>query len=76
MECDEHAVQLLEFAKRMLDSAARVMNPATGRSVEIRVGIHSGRVMVGARCGVGACQPLGGRRTLWVRRVCGGVLGV
>ncbi len=42
-----HAEEMVNFAKDMLAAAATVSNPATGSAVQIRVGIHSGRVMSG-----------------------------
>lgn len=46
VESDDHAEQLLRFAKAILVASRAVRNPATGGDVQLRVGIHSGRVMV------------------------------
>ncbi|GAX85402.1 hypothetical protein CEUSTIGMA_g12818.t1 [Chlamydomonas eustigma] len=46
VETDDHALQMVEFAKGMLEAAKAVKNP-TGGTVQIRIGIHSGRVMSG-----------------------------
>ena len=55
VETDDHAEQLLGFAEDMLEASQAVRNPATGGRVQLRVGIHSGRVMVseegGSNCG-------------------------
>ena len=50
VENEDHARQLVQFAQCMLESAQAVRNPATGEPVQIRVGIHSGRVMVSGSC--------------------------
>ncbi|KAJ9510625.1 hypothetical protein QJQ45_027494 [Haematococcus lacustris] len=46
VETEAHAHNLVEFGKAMLDAAAAVPS-LLGGSVQIRVGIHSGRVMSG-----------------------------
>jgi hypothetical protein len=46
VETDDHAKQLVGFAKAMIAAAALVRTPLGG-PVRIRVGIHSGRVMSG-----------------------------
>ena len=55
VENEDHARQLVQFAQCMLESAQAVRNPATGEPVQIRVGIHSGRVMVSGSC---SAQPV------------------
>ncbi|KAG2436813.1 hypothetical protein HXX76_006335 [Chlamydomonas incerta] len=42
-----HAAQLVAFGKAIIHAAASVYNPKTGGGVQIRVGVHSGRVMSG-----------------------------
>lgn len=44
--CEEHAKILVEFAQAMLHTVEQI-NHATGRSLQLRVGIHSGAVMAG-----------------------------
>jgi class 3 adenylate cyclase len=46
VESDDHAAQLVAFGKAMLAAASEVLTPL-GKPVQIRVGIHSGRVMSG-----------------------------
>ena len=50
VETDDHAQQLVDFGRSMLEAASGVVNPLGG-TLRIRVGIHSGRVMVRGRCG-------------------------
>ncbi|KAG2444109.1 hypothetical protein HYH02_009051 [Chlamydomonas schloesseri] len=42
-----HAAQMVAFGKAIIRAAASVYNPKTGSGVQIRVGVHSGRVMSG-----------------------------
>ncbi|GIL96829.1 hypothetical protein Vretimale_2502, partial [Volvox reticuliferus] len=42
-----HAACLVAFGKAIIRAAASVHNPKTGTGVQIRVGVHSGRVMSG-----------------------------
>ncbi|PNH06602.1 Guanylate cyclase soluble subunit beta-2, partial [Tetrabaena socialis] len=42
-----HATALVGFGKAIVRAAATVRNPRTGCGVQVRVGIHSGRVMSG-----------------------------
>ncbi len=46
VETDDHALQMVEFAKGMVTAAQLVPNPIGG-TVQLRVGMHSGRVMSG-----------------------------
>jgi class 3 adenylate cyclase len=46
VETDDHALQLVAFARAMLETASRILTPL-GDPLCIRVGIHSGRVMSG-----------------------------
>ncbi|GFR47149.1 hypothetical protein Agub_g8840 [Astrephomene gubernaculifera] len=47
VEDPRHASALLAFGRDMFRAAATVRDPSTGKGVQIRVGIHSGRVMSG-----------------------------
>ncbi|GLI69602.1 hypothetical protein VaNZ11_014265 [Volvox africanus] len=46
-EDPHHAACLVAFGKAIIRAAASVHNPKTGTGVQIRVGVHSGRVMSG-----------------------------
>ncbi len=46
-EDPRHASAMVAFGRDMFRAAASVRNPITGGGVQIRVGIHSGRVMSG-----------------------------
>ncbi|GLC40276.1 hypothetical protein PLESTM_001032600, partial [Pleodorina starrii] len=46
-EDSAHAASLVAFGKAIIHAAATVHNPKTGAGVQIRVGVHSGRVMSG-----------------------------
>jgi guanylate cyclase soluble subunit beta len=45
-EADDHAVQIIEFARAAQQVAGQVLTPL-GDPVRLRVGIHSGRVISG-----------------------------
>ncbi|KAG2453476.1 hypothetical protein HYH02_001697 [Chlamydomonas schloesseri] len=53
VESDGHALDMVRFGRAMIAAAAEVANPVTGEPLQIRVGIHSGRVMSGI---VGQCR--------------------
>ncbi|GFR48461.1 hypothetical protein Agub_g10364, partial [Astrephomene gubernaculifera] len=42
-----HAMRVVDFARAMLEEAAKVALPSTGEPVQVRVGLHSGSVMSG-----------------------------
>lgn len=69
VETDDHAHQLVEFGKAMLQAAATVRNPLGG-SVQVRVGIHSGRVMSGIVGAIRARYCLFGEWHLNARLLC------
>ncbi|KAG2493138.1 hypothetical protein HYH03_008562 [Edaphochlamys debaryana] len=46
-EDPHHAARAVAFGAAMVRAADSVVNPRTGRGVQIRVGVHSGRVMSG-----------------------------
>lgn len=46
-EDPSHAARMVDFGRAMVHAAAGVRNPRTGGGLQIRVGIHSGRVMSG-----------------------------
>lgn len=43
----DHALHAVRFAVAMMAQAEQVLMPDTNKPVSIRIGIHSGRVMVG-----------------------------
>lgn len=45
-DSDAHASEMVAFAQELITAAAAVRNPLGG-SVQVRVGVHSGRVMSG-----------------------------
>ncbi|KAL8603728.1 hypothetical protein ACOMHN_024344 [Nucella lapillus] len=44
---EDHAERMADFAMDMLEEACFVISPATGKSLKIRVGMHSGGVVAG-----------------------------
>lgn len=52
MEDPDHALHMVQFAEAMMEQAAQVLMPHNQQPVQVRVGIHTGRVMVRPGCGV------------------------